>query len=125
MASVIVVDDHPLARRAASALIGASATLELIGVAASGAEALELADRLRPDVMIMDVRMPELDGIATTRLLLGRHPGVRVVLVSTGRISDLPPGFADCGAAGFLSKQDLTLENLSALIDDQGANEPA
>jgi DNA-binding NarL/FixJ family response regulator len=117
MVSVIVVDDHPLARRAASALIDASATLELIGAAASGAEALELADRLRPDVMIMDVRMPELDGIATTRLLLARHPGVRVVLVSTGRISDLPPGIGDCGAAGFLSKQDLTLDNLTALID--------
>ncbi len=125
MASVIVVDDHPLARRAASALIDSSDTLELVGAAASGAEALELTERLRPDVVIMDVRMPELDGIATTRLLLGRHPEVRVVLVSTGRLGDLPPGVADCGAAGFLSKQDLTLDSLAALIDGRDTAAPA
>lgn len=117
MASVLVVDDHPLARRAASALVRSSDSLELVGVAASGAEALELADRLQPDVVIMDVRMPDLDGIATTRLLLARLPHVRVVLISTERAVDLPADLADCGATGFLSKQDLTLDSLSAMID--------
>jgi DNA-binding NarL/FixJ family response regulator len=120
MASVIVVDDHPLARRAASALVRSSESLELVGAAASGAEALELAERLRPDVVIMDVRMPELDGIETTRLLLSRLPDIRVVLISTGMLRDLPPGITDCGAAGFVSKQDLTLDSLTAAIDGQG-----
>jgi two-component system invasion response regulator UvrY len=116
VSSVLVVDDHPLARRAASALIRSSETLELVGAAASGAQALELADRLRPDVVLMDVRMPGLDGIETTRRLLARLPGVRVVLISSDRAVDLPAGLADCGAAGFLTKQELTLETLATMI---------
>ena len=116
MTAVLVVDDHPLARRAASALIRSSEVLELVGVASSGVEALELAERLRPDVVVMDVRMPDLDGIETTRLLLARLPLVRVVLISTERAADLPPGLADCGAAGFLSKQELTLDALTTMI---------
>jgi len=120
MTSVIVVDDHPLARRAAAALVRASESLELVGSAASGAEALELAVRLRPDVVIMDVRMPELDGIETTRLLVSVLPEVRVVLISTGLVGDLPPGIADCGAAGFLNKQELTVDSLTAVIDRRG-----
>ena len=117
MASVIVVDDHPLARRAASALVASSDSLELVGAAASGAEALELVQRLRPDIVIMDVRMPDLDGIETTRLLLNRFPRLRVVLISTERTADLPADLGECGAAGFLSKQDLTLDTLAAMIN--------
>lgn len=116
MASVIVVDDHPLARRAASALVRSSDSLELVGAAASGAEALELAERLNPDVVIMDVRMPDLDGIETTRLLLARLPHLRVILISTERAADLPPDLTECGAAGFLTKQNLTLDTLVAVI---------
>jgi two-component system, NarL family, invasion response regulator UvrY len=117
VASVIVVDDHPRARRAASAPIRSSDSLELVGAAGSGAEALELAERLQPDIVIMDVRMPDLDGIETTRLLLARLPHLRVVLISTERAADLPADLADCGAAGFLSKQDLTLDALAAMIN--------
>lgn len=116
VASVLVVDDQPLARRAVSALVRASVGLELVGTAASGAEAIEHALRLRPDLVVMDVRMPGLDGIETTRRLVAVLPGTLVVLVSTERRADLPDDLQECGAAGFISKQELTGEALADLL---------
>jgi two-component system invasion response regulator UvrY len=116
MASVLVVDDQPLARRAVSALIRSSAGFELVGTAASGAEAISHALRLRPDLVVMDVRMPGLDGVETTRRLMAELPGLRVVLTSTERSSDLPADLLRCGALGFISKQDLTAEALLELV---------
>jgi DNA-binding NarL/FixJ family response regulator len=115
MASVLVVDDHPLARRAVSALVRSVVGLELVGTAGSGAEGIEQALLLRPDLVVMDVRMPGLDGIETTRRLVAVLPGVRVVLTSTERASDLPADLDGCGARAFISKQDLTADALAEL----------
>ena len=116
MASVLVVDDQPLARHAVSALIRSSVGFELVGTAASGADAIEHALRLRPDLVVMDVRMPGLDGIETTRRLVAELPGLRVVLTSSDRARDLPADLDRCGALGFISKQDLTAEGLAELL---------
>jgi two-component system invasion response regulator UvrY len=115
MASVLVVDDQPLARRAVSALVRSSTRLELVGTATSGAEAIEQALLLRPDLVVMDVRMPGLDGIETTRRLVAALPGLRVVLTSTDRADDLPADLEGCGALGFIGKQDLTADGLAQL----------
>lgn len=104
---VLVVDDQPVFRRSAVALVRAAGGFEVVGEAASGEQAVREAARLRPDAVLMDVRLPGIDGIDATRLILSARPGTTVVLVSTCDAADLPDGLATCGAAAFLRKQDL------------------
>jgi DNA-binding NarL/FixJ family response regulator len=108
---ILLVDDQPQFLRAAAALIGATPGLTVIGEAGSGEHAVELAGRLRPDLIVMDVRLPGIDGTEATRRILRTLPAIRVVLVSTYDRSDLP-GIDDCGAALFVRKQDFDVPAL-------------
>ncbi|HEY0620227.1 MAG TPA: response regulator transcription factor, partial [Kribbella sp.] len=82
--SVVVVDDEPLIRSGLRAIIDAEADLTVVGEAGDGAEVLGVVRRTRPDVVLMDVRMPAVDGIQATRLLLdGLDPAPRVLVVTT------------------------------------------
>lgn len=108
---VLLVDDQPQFRRAAAALINATPGLELVGEAGSGERAVDLADELAPDLIVMDVRLPGIDGTEACRRILRTRPDVRVILVSTYERSDLP-GVDDCGAAGFVRKQDFDVPAL-------------
>jgi len=110
---VLLVDDQPQFRRAAAALINATAGLVLVGEAGSGEQAVDLADELAPDLIVMDVRLPGIDGTEACRRILRARPGVRVVLVSTYERADLP-GVDGCGAARFVRKQDF---DVPALLD--------
>jgi DNA-binding NarL/FixJ family response regulator len=103
---VLLVDDQPQFRRAAAMLIRATDGLALAGEAASGEDAVALARELRPDLVLMDVRLPGINGPDATRAILAENPGIRVILVSTYEASDLPD-LDSCGAIGFLRKQDL------------------
>jgi DNA-binding NarL/FixJ family response regulator len=103
---VLLVDDQPQFRRAAAMLIRATDGLALAGEAASGEDAVALARDLRPDLVLMDVRLPGINGPDATRQILAENPGIRVILVSTYEASDLPD-LDSCGAIGFLRKQDL------------------
>jgi DNA-binding NarL/FixJ family response regulator len=109
---ILLVDDQPQFRRAAAALIGATAGLRLVGQAGSGEEAVELADRLRPDLIVMDVRLPGIDGTEACRRIRHRRPDIRVILVSTYERADLP-GIDDCGATRFVRKQDFDVPSLT------------
>ncbi|GAA1056286.1 hypothetical protein GCM10017608_27840 [Agromyces luteolus] len=105
-ARVLVVDDQPLIRQAVAALLGAEPTLEVVGEAADGNEALDLVRELRPDVVLMDIRMPGLDGIEATRRI-GADPelaDVRVLILTTFEEDENVVRALHAGASGFIGK---------------------
>jgi DNA-binding NarL/FixJ family response regulator len=104
--SVVVVDDEPLIRSGLRAIINAEHDLTVVGEAGDGAEVLPVVRRTRPDVVLMDVRMPAVDGIQATRLLLDRlDPAPRVLVVTTFENDDYVYDALRAGASGFLLKR--------------------
>ncbi|MGV9680195.1 response regulator [Nocardia sp. NPDC003482] len=101
---VLLVDDQRLVRAGLRMLCSNAADLEVVGEAASGAEAVRLAERTRPDVVLMDLRMPGMDGIRATATILAARPATRVLALTTFDDDDhLYPALA-AGACGFLVK---------------------
>jgi len=120
---VLTVDDQQVFRRAMASLIAATPQFEQVGEASSGAEALALAADLRPDLVLLDVRMPHMDGIETARRLAGTDPRPAVVLISIDEVPDAEAALASTGAAAYVRKQDLSthkLHELWAAIERQG-----
>jgi DNA-binding NarL/FixJ family response regulator len=117
--SVLIADDQGMVRAGFAALLGAQDDLTVVGQAANGAEAVSLAARLTPDVVLMDVRMPELDGIAATRRILG--PGFpaahvpRILMLTTFDIDDYVYDALEAGASGFLLKDALPEDLVQAV----------
>ncbi|GAA3934746.1 response regulator [Actinoplanes auranticolor] len=103
---VLICDDQPLIRTGFTTIIGAQPDLEVVGECGNGREAVELAGRLRPDVVVMDVRMPVLDGIEATRLLAGAGvtDPVKVLVVTTFNLDEYVYEALRAGASGFLLK---------------------
>ena len=113
---VLLVDDQLPFRAAARQLLETEDGYDVVGEAADGEEAVELAIALQPELILMDVRLPGINGIEATRRILRRLPLAVVVLLSTHRASDLPPDLLDCGAAGFVRKEALDPSTLEQLI---------
>jgi DNA-binding NarL/FixJ family response regulator len=106
MIRVLVVDDQILIRAGLAALIRATPGLDVAGEAADGAQAIALAARLRPDVVLMDLRMPGLDGTAATaRILAGPRPAPRVLVLTTFDLDEYIYAALRAGASGFLLKE--------------------
>jgi len=103
---VLVADDQPLVRAGVSALLAAEPDVEVVGVAADGGEALALARSTRPDVAVLDIRMPVRNGIEVARELCapGADPAVPVLVLTTFDLDDLVFGALEAGASGFLLK---------------------
>ena len=102
---VLIVDDQSLVRAGFRMILDAEETMEVVGEAANGREAVEEALRLRPDVVLMDVRMPEMDGIEATRNLLGREGAdAKVVMLTTFDMDEYVYDALRAGASGFLLK---------------------
>ena len=112
---LLIVDDQALVRMGFRMILEAEADLEVVGEAGDGHEALRLAERLRPDVVLMDVRMPGLDGIATTRQLLQLSPDSRVIVLTTFDLDEYAFGGLRAGASGFLLKDTRPAELLAAV----------
>jgi DNA-binding NarL/FixJ family response regulator len=115
---VLVVDDQEMVRAGFSALLDAQADLEVVGQAGDGAEAVVLAAELQPDVILMDVRMPVLDGLsATRRILAGTTAGQppRVIMLTTFDLDDYVYAALRAGASGFLLKHS-TPDELAAAV---------
>lgn len=115
MIRVLVVDDQALVRGGLAVLVDAADDVTVVGEAADGAEAVAAAARLRPDVVLMDIRMPVLDGIAATRRILAHDPDVRVLVLTTFDVDAHVYDALRAGASGFLLKDALPAELLRAV----------
>jgi two-component system, NarL family, invasion response regulator UvrY len=115
--TVLTVDDQRIFLRTARSLIEATPGFEQVGEAASGEEALELAAHLRPDLVLVDVRMPGMDGVETARRLTEADPATTVVLISLDEVPQLSTAVDRAGAAGYIRKQDLSTRSLAELWD--------
>jgi DNA-binding NarL/FixJ family response regulator len=112
---VLIVDDQALVRAGFRMILEAEEDMEVVGEAADGREAVAEAQRLRPDVVLMDVRMPDVDGIEATRRLLGDGPDAKVVMLTTFDMDEYVYDALRAGASGFLLK-DVPPEQLVAGI---------
>ncbi|MEU6930783.1 response regulator transcription factor [Streptomyces sp. NPDC046374] len=114
---VLLVDDEELLRLAFTMILRAEPDMEPVGEAADGETAVELARRLRPDVVLMDVRMPGTDGIEATRRVLREVPGTRVLVLTTFDLDEYAFEALRAGASGFLLKNSRPEELLAAIRD--------
>ncbi|WP_277755249.1 response regulator [Pseudactinotalea terrae] len=102
--TVLLVDDHALLRKGFRMVLQAEPDLEVVGEAADGRVAVEQVKALRPDVVLMDVRMPGGDGITATEQIVAAHPGSRVLVLTTFDLDEYAFGALRAGASGFLLK---------------------
>jgi DNA-binding NarL/FixJ family response regulator len=112
---VLLADDHALIRSALQMVLAVAAGIEVAGEAGSGTEAVSLAGELHPDVVLMDIRMPGLDGIEATRRITAEPGGPRVIVLTTFDDDAYVYGALRAGASGFLVK-DMALEEIVAAI---------
>jgi DNA-binding NarL/FixJ family response regulator len=115
MTRVLIADDDHLMRAGLAELLTSDPTIEIVGQAASGREAIERTRRLDPDVVLMDVRMPDLDGIAATAELTRTAPATRVLILTTFEQDDYIFGGLRAGASGFLLKRTRPEDLISAV----------
>ena len=115
MTRVLVADDDDLMRAGLVELLGADGTIEIVGQAANGREAVQRIGRLDPDVALMDVRMPDMDGIAATEEVARTAPRTRVLVLTTFEQDDYIFGALRAGASGFLLKRTRPEELIAAV----------
>lgn len=104
MIRVLLADDHQLVRSGLAALLAGSEDIEVVGTAANGAEAVDLARRLTPDVVLMDLVMPVMDGVEATRRLVADLPSAQVVVLTSFSDQERILAALDAGAIGYLLK---------------------
>lgn len=103
-ARLLIVDDHPVVRAGLRGMLSGQPDFEVVGEAANGAEAVALTKRLLPNVVLMDLRMPEMDGVTAIEQIKARHPDVQVLVLTTyDSDSDILPAI-ESGATGYLLK---------------------
>jgi len=112
---VLVADDQPLMRAAFRMTLEPEDDIELIGEAANGAEAVEVTGRLKPDVALMDIRMPLMDGVEATRVIVEEHPATRILILTTFDLDEYIIESLRAGASGFLLKDVGPDELISAI----------
>jgi DNA-binding NarL/FixJ family response regulator len=123
-ARLVVVDDHDLVRSGLKALLSTQEGLTIVGEAANGREALDLCGRVRPDLVLMDVRMPDMDGLAATREIKLRFNDVSVLILTTYENEDYLLEAIRAGAAGYVLK-DASEQQLVTAIRRVLEGEPA
>ena len=116
---VLVVDDQAPFRFAVKAVLRRLDGFELAGEAASGTEAIDLVEELHPELVLMDINMPGMNGIEATRQIVAAHPEVVVFLCSTYDVGDLPRNAATSGARGYLNKEQFGADALRRLWQDR------
>lgn len=104
MIRIMLVDDHVLVREALRTVLEQDGGMQVVAEVGDGATALQVADELAPEVVVMDIALPELSGVETTRRLLARHPDVKVLALSTYLDRRIVQQMLDAGASGYIAK---------------------
>lgn len=117
MSRVLIVDDHAVIRRGVQSILHPFPEWELCGEAENGAEAIRLSESLKPEVIIMDISMPGLNGIEATRTIHKNHPETKVILLTLHENSELVKTAFRAGASGYLLKGDAEKELVAALTE--------
>jgi DNA-binding NarL/FixJ family response regulator len=118
----LLADDQPLLRTGFRMVLGGEPDLDIVAEAGDGVEAVELARRLLPDVVLMDIRMPRMDGVAATRIIVDAKLPVRVLILTTFDLDEYVVGALRAGASGFLAK-DVPADDLVIAIRTVAAGE--
>ncbi len=113
--TILTVDDHGLIRAGLSAVVATEPDLVIVAEAANGEEAVEQFDALRPDIVLMDLRMPVMDGLVATRAILADHPDAKIIVLSTYDGDEDIHRALEAGARGYLLKDMLRTEVLNAM----------
>jgi NarL family two-component system response regulator LiaR len=114
---VMLVDDHNVVRSGLATFLRAYEDLELVGEAKNGLEALKLCHKKKPDVILMDLMMPEMDGIAATRAILADYPDIKIIAMTSFEEDELVQGVLSAGAMSYLLKN-VTADELAKAIRD-------
>ena len=117
---VLIVDDQAPFRSAARAVVTVMPGFNVVGEAETGEEAVELAEKLKPELVLMDLNMPGIDGYETTRRITAANPEILVVLVSTYAQIDLAAEARTCGARAYVHKEELSPRVLRQLWESGG-----
>jgi NarL family two-component system response regulator LiaR len=120
---VVIVDDHAVVRSGLETFLQAFDDFELLGVAGDGAEAVRVCAENSPDVVLMDLLMPEMDGIAATRAIRERHPNVRVIALTSFQDQEKVQAALEAGAIGYLLKN-VSADELARAIRSAHAGRP-
>ena len=115
MIRVMLIDDHDMVRKGLSAMLKANADMELVGEARDGKEALSVCDQAQPDVILMDLVMPKMDGVETTRIIRERCPHVQVIALTSFQEQELVQKALQAGAISYLLKN-VSAEELAEAI---------
>jgi DNA-binding NarL/FixJ family response regulator len=113
---VLIADDQRVVREGLATIVGGFPHTEVVGLAGDGVEALELVEARGPDVVLMDLRMPRMDGVEATRALRQRHPGIPVVVLTTFGDDESVMAALSAGAAGYLTK-DAARDDIRRALD--------
>ena len=122
--SVLVVDDQAPFRSAARMVVRATRGFEAIAEAQSGEEAVEKVELLHPDLVLMDINMPGIGGIAAARRITSEYPASRVILLSTYDQDDLPADARTCGALAYIHKESFGPDILEEIASERLAEQP-
>jgi DNA-binding NarL/FixJ family response regulator len=122
--SVLVVDDQAPFRSAARMVVRATRGFDVIAEAQSGEEALEKVELLQPDLVLMDINMPGIGGIAATRRISSEHPAARVILLSTYDKDDLPADARTAGALAYVHKESFGPDILEEIWAKRPTDQP-
>ena len=117
MTRVLIADDHRLFAQALEAILSVEPGIDVVGLAASGVDAVQRASELEPDVVLMDINMPDVDGLEATRRILSRRPGTRVLMVTGSDAHQDVDAARTAGAAGYVTKDRIAAELISAIFD--------
>lgn len=115
MIRILLVDDHKLIRVGLRNVLAGNADMEIVGEAGDGEEGLRLARELKPDVVVLDINMPEMNGVEATRKLARLDPAPRILIVSVHKQDPIPTRLLEAGASGYLTK-DLAADEIVAAV---------
>lgn len=120
---ILMVDDHAMMRIGLATFLDSFEDLELVGEASNGVEAVELSERLQPDVVLMDLVMPQMDGVEATKVILEARPETKVIALTSFEEAELVHGVLQAGAVGYLLKG-ISADKLAEAIHTAMAGKP-